>query len=938
MQKRFSLKKYLYRGLLFWSILALVLASIPANLAYAIPMADDTPQGKAQALLDKMTPEQKVGQLFLVTFDGRDVGADSKIYDLIVNRSVGGVILRADNNNFSAGNTVLQDTADMISALQSSVYQASLPGTSTNNPSSAEPVNYIPLFIGLAQEGDLSPFDQIIQGLTPLPNEMAIGATWKPTLAKQVGSVMGQELSALGVNFYLGPSLDVLDILHTDIGEDLGTRTFGGDPYWVGEMGKAYISGLHTGSNNRLVVIAKHFPGRGSSDRPPEEEVATVRKPLEELKQVELAPFFAVTGNTTDASSLTDGLFLSHIRYQGFQSNIRATTRPVSLDQTALETLMSLEPLASWYGNGGVLVSDDLGSQAMRKFFDPTGKSFDARQVARNAFVSGNDLLYVNDFVATNDPDTYTTIVHTLELFAQKYREDTAFAERVDASVKRVLTLKFRLYPTFRLETVLPLSSELEAIGNNQQVSFDVARQGATLISPPANELASVLPRPPELGDQIVFFTDDQSTKPCATCDPVEVMGIEALENAVLRLYGPQAGGQTLAGYLSSFSFSDLEAYLDNKDTVSPELEPSLNRSDWIIFSLRNVQSERSTSEVLNRFLSELPDYQRNRKIIVFAFNAPYYLDATDISKVTAYYGLYSKTPAFIDVAARILFQELPLTGALPVSVPGIGYDLISATSPNPNQVIPLYLDIPESTVATPTPAPTPEATPIPSFKIGETIPLRTGVILDHNRNSVPDGTVVKFIFTLGGDTGTAQVIETTTEQGIARAAYRIQTPGVLEMRVVSDPAEVSQIVRLEIEGDKLGEITVIVPTTQPTPTLEPTVTLTVAPTVMPTPIEVPPMPRTRFGDWLLSAGFVWGGGLGIYWLGQKKLSRRTGVRIGLSAILGGLGSYLLFAFIMVFSPELREQITIGGMLLITMGGFVAGMGLGWWFNRGMKK
>jgi beta-N-acetylhexosaminidase len=57
-------------------------------------------------------------------------------------------------------------------------------------------------------------------------------------------------------------------------------------------MGKAYISGLHTGSKSRMVVIAKHFPGRGSSDRSPEEEVATVRKSLEQLKQIELPPFF----------------------------------------------------------------------------------------------------------------------------------------------------------------------------------------------------------------------------------------------------------------------------------------------------------------------------------------------------------------------------------------------------------------------------------------------------------------------------------------------------------------------------------------------------------------------------------------------------------------------------------------------------------------------
>ena len=44
-----------------------------------------------------------------------------------------------------------------------------------------------------------------------------------------------------------------------------------------------------------MAVIVKHFPGLGGSDRPIEEEVATIRKSLDELQQVDLAPFFTVT-------------------------------------------------------------------------------------------------------------------------------------------------------------------------------------------------------------------------------------------------------------------------------------------------------------------------------------------------------------------------------------------------------------------------------------------------------------------------------------------------------------------------------------------------------------------------------------------------------------------------------------------------------------------
>ena len=129
-------------------------------------------------------------------------------------------------------------------------------------------------------------------------------------------------------------------------------------------------------------------------------------------------------------------------------------------------------------------MTTNLGSQAIRRFYDPTGVSFDARTAAREAFLAGNDLLFLDQFVASGDPDPYTTIIRTIDFFAQKYREDAAFAERVDASVERVLEMKFRLYPEFNLASVIPQASGLDNVGISQQIAFEVARRAATLISP----------------------------------------------------------------------------------------------------------------------------------------------------------------------------------------------------------------------------------------------------------------------------------------------------------------------------------------------------------------------------------------------------------------------------------------------------------------------
>ena len=59
-------------------------------------------------------------------------------------------------------------------------------------------------------------------------------------------------------------------------------------------------------------------------------------------------------------------------------------------------------------------------------------------------------------YIDTSDLDPYATTLRVLEFFTQKYLEDPAFAQRVDASVRRILTLKNKLYPSFTIEDVLP--------------------------------------------------------------------------------------------------------------------------------------------------------------------------------------------------------------------------------------------------------------------------------------------------------------------------------------------------------------------------------------------------------------------------------------------------------------------------------------------------
>jgi beta-N-acetylhexosaminidase len=860
--------KYPLRTLIPARLLAiLVLISLLASL---LPPAAVFAQGTdpASQLMRRLTPEEKVGQLFLVTFTGTDVSEQSPIYDLIVNHHVGGVVLTAANDNFVAENTT-QAAYNLTNALQQVESNSS-----TNPASTSTPHTYIPLFTGISQ---------ILSGLTPIPDQMAIGATWDRSLSEQAGKIMGSELSSLGFNLYLGLTLDVLTLPDPAVSADLNTRVFGGDPYWVGEMGRAYLAGLHDGSNGRMAVIAKHFPGRGGSDRPAEMEISTVRRSLEELKSIELAPFFAVTGTTTDPKMVVDGLLVSHIRYQGFQGNIRATTRPISFDQQALGQILALPPLAGWRQNGGLIVSDNLGTQAVRRFYDPDFKNFSARLVARDAFLAGNDLLYMGNIISSDAPDTYNSVVRALLFFAQKYREDPAFASRVDESVQRILTVKYRLYDTFTWSRVEEPATNLEKLALSNEQVFAIARQSATLISPAMADFAAVLPAPPNESDYIVFLTDARTLRQCSTCIDKPILSTDAMQLAVKRLYGPSASGLVSLSHLSSFSF-DKQQY--------PELVNALGRANWIVISTLDLPDASPQSATLRRFLSEKQSLLNNKKVILFSFSAPYYLDATDISKLTAYYGMYAESDPFIEVAARLLFQEISPAGSLPVSVPGTGYDLISATAPDPKQVISLSWEFPASTSTATTPTPdatlTPEPTVAPLIRVGDTISVRTGVIVDHNQRPVPDGTVVRFILSQG-ESGLIQQVESATTQGVAIAAFRLDQPGPSEINATSEPARVSNTLQLNVTKEGVTVI-IITPTAEATP-------LPVQPTPTPEPLPTPSPLTTsngypNFFGWSMVLLVMIAGVSLTYWLASQMVDQQWTVRWSLLVLAGGLITY----------------------------------------------
>jgi len=502
----------------------------------------------------------------------------------------------------------------------------------------------------------------------------------------------------------------------------------------------------------------------------------------------------------------------------------------------------------------------------------------------------------MGNIVSFDAPDSYVSVARTLDFFAQKYRDDTAFARSVDESLLRILNLKYRLYGSFSLAAVQPSETGLEVLGQSSENVFTIARQSATLISPPPADFASVLPAPPNVLDYLVFLTDARTIRQCSTCPDKLMLSNDAMHSAVQRLYGPSSSGLVTPSHLSSFSFDDLNLLLDDRLTT-PDMINALGRATWIVISTLDLPEGSPQLTTLRRFLSEKQSLLSNKKVILFSFSAPYYLDATDISKLTAYYGMYSVSDPFVDVAARLLFQEISPAGSLPVSVLGIGYDLSFATAPDPAQVISLSYDMPKIN----TPEPTGEITATPPFatltlsptveplfRVGDTMSLRTGTIVDRNQRPVPDGTPVRFTLSQG-ESGLIQQVESQTTLGVAVASFRLDQPGLIEIHASSESAKVSNTIQLNVTKEGA---TVIIITPTSVATVEPTPT---QPAPTPTPIVSPLVTRKSYPTiwgWLLVL-FVMVSGVALtYWLAGQMVDPRWTVRWSLLVLAGGLIAY----------------------------------------------
>lgn len=935
--------------------IALAAASASPDIAPAQSIADDGPSDPARHVnLEDLNTRQRVGQLFLVA---HFAAGDDKLQDartLVAERGIGGIVIQSGNNIFRNDDT-------RTAPAQVTEYVETLQRLALEHGGG------VPLFVAVDQEGDGEPFTHLRSGFTALPSAMAIGATWRPEDAEAIGRIVGEELSSVGVNVLLGPVLDVLADPRVDTGGDIGTRAFGGHPFWVASMGSAYVRGVHAGGGWKVMTVAKHFPGHGGSDRLPDQEVATVVKDLAALRTIELPPFAAITAATPgdrDFASVSEALMTSHIRYAGLQGNIQRRTGPISFDREGLQAVMELEPFAfdEWRAGGGLIVSDSLGVPAVRRWFSPLGEPLANRRIARDALMAGNDVLTIAEFA---DVPAWSVqmanIIDTLDYFERHYDQDRAFAERVDDAVRRILARKHALMPQWTIDAIAASASDVPAPGSERSraVVDGVARRAITAWKAPSRapgrgeRIAVITPRDPGNGDGGPLACADE---PCGIPESrhrhLRTLGPTLVEQIMLERYGSSGTGVVDPGLVASVAFCELERALslepptaevesgsEVRDEATAEADgadrspaaggcdggreraavlESLRSADWIIFAFGALDPDeiRVLRGLLLRHANQVAA-ATGAQLAVLSFGSPYLIDATNLSGLDAYVSAYTKIPSAIEAAIGVLFGDLDAPGHAPVSVEEAGYRLSERLQPPPGSGFPIALVEPHPRDGATAPA---------------KVELEIGPIVDMNGNPVPDRSVV-FIESEPADAiGGPAPVSAQTVSGVARAELNLVRSGDIVIRAtMAEGVREDRSIKL-----RLAPSAVEIPNRSSPAISDPAVDRAAEPGSGDQRIDgVDPIlsgePTQRLGrrDLLLTVMAIAVAVAGSMTFIIRGLGSFVHVRAGLSGAIGGLGAYVTYALLVLVQALERPSVGAVDSVVIGVLGAVVGLAFG---------
>jgi beta-glucosidase-like glycosyl hydrolase len=453
-----------------------------------------------------------------------------------------------------------------------------------------------------------------IQGATTFPREMAVGAAGDETLAFELARVTASEARAIGVHVAFSPVADVNNNPRNPV---INTRSFGQSPDAVGRLTAAYVRGLHAGG---ALSTLKHFPGHGDTDVDSHLGLPVINHPRERLDAVELPPFRAGIAAGADA------VMTGHIQLP-------------ALDPGAFSPATLSPPIVTGLLRGelkfdGLVFTDALTMDAVRRRMTPG----DAAVLAIKA---GNDVL-------VQSPDEAAAIG---AVKAAVDRGDIPIAQ-IDASVRRILRAKARL-----------------GLHKSRTVSLDdlPSRVGGRAGAKLAQEVSA---------RSITLVKDDRNQVPLRAPREASMLYLSILDYpSGWRIAAPS---RTLLPELRKRWPSLTAIELSDRSTPSEIelLRASASKYDAIVAAVFvRASSGSGRMDLSPPMIKLLGDLARAtsgtpKPFVTICFGNPYTAMAVpDLPAIMLTYDFYDLAELS---AARALTGDAPITGHLPIALPGL--------------------------------------------------------------------------------------------------------------------------------------------------------------------------------------------------------------------------------------------------------------------------
>lgn len=381
---------------------------------------------------------------------------------VMLNKSkVGGVILFSEN--LSSANQIVNFTHQ----LQTSVMPKEMPinvGAADKKPDSLDAeLRYIPLYIGIDQEGGrVSRLPQ--HQFLGFAGNMAIGATattYKNHFATATGQAIAKHLLMLGINVNFAPVLDVNNNPNNPI---INVRAYAQFPKVVANLGGASIQAMQ---QQGVSVAAKHFPGHGDTFIDSHLGLPKVSHKRDVINKVDLLPFRAVIG---DKKTRPDMIMTAHIQYPELDNTpfigdrIDNTEQGISEQEEKPETSVPVLPatlshkiltgiLRGEYAYPGLIVTDALNMSSITQFLTPT-------QAVIKSFKAGADITLMPYHISS--PEDAIGFLDWLNDLTILISQDNELKALIDASYNRIVAHKAKRKIAQR--ATLPLSEKLESL------------------------------------------------------------------------------------------------------------------------------------------------------------------------------------------------------------------------------------------------------------------------------------------------------------------------------------------------------------------------------------------------------------------------------------------------------------------------------------------